>query len=440
MHGDLGVAAAGKIHFSIEAFAGCLPDVIEILFLVAGVDAEKHVAVRKAMNKDVVHRAAMFIEERRVMGLPGFELAGVVGGNVVDEIECLRAADFDFAHVTDVEEADGCADGRVFLNDAGVLDGHVPTAKIDHFGFAGEVSFEERGAEQVGGFGHGRRESKFQGNIGRGWGILGARPGNMLKTSIVILVLLMPAKITAAADKKWELAWHDEFSGPANTAPDGRKWTHDLGGDGWGNHELEEYTNRTANAFLDGHGHLAIRAIRTGPNQYMSARLKTEGRFAVKYGKIEARIKIPPGQSLWPAFWMLGDTVSTEGWPACGEIDVMENIGKEPGTVYGTVHGPGYSGDRAIANRTKDSHRSALSERFHVYGVEWSPKRIVFLLDGRRYATVTRENLPNGAKWVFDHPFFLLLNLAVGGNWPGNPHASTRFPQTMLVDWVRVWR
>jgi beta-glucanase (GH16 family) len=262
----------------------------------------------------------------------------------------------------------------------------------------------------------------------------------MLKTSTITLALLVNMTITAAPNDKWVLAWHDEFNGRANTAPDEKKWTHDVGGNGWGNHELEEYTDKTANAFLDGHGHLAIRAIRTEENKYTSARLKTERRFEVKYGKIEARIKITGGQGLWPAFWLLGNTVPSVGWPECGEIDVMENIGKEPDTVHGTVHGPGYAGGKAITSRTKDRQNNSFSKGFHVYGAEWSSQRIIFYLDGSPYSTVTRGQVPKGSKWVFDHPFFLLLNLAVGGDWPGNPDHSTQFPQTMLIDWVRVWK
>jgi beta-glucanase (GH16 family) len=236
----------------------------------------------------------------------------------------------------------------------------------------------------------------------------------------------------------WHVVWSDEFNGAAGTAPDATKWTYDLGGGGWGNQELEVYTDRRDNSFQDGEGHLVIRAIKDASGGYTSARIKTQGKFAIRYGKIEARIKIPFGQGMWPAFWMLGDDLDTVGWPKCGEIDVMENIGKEPAIVHGTVHGPGYSGAGGISAQYELAGSPRLADDFHVYAVEWSPQLIEFFIDGISYAKVTPASLPKGAAWVYDHPFFLLLNVAVGGGWPGNPDASTTFPQSMLVDWVRV--
>jgi beta-glucanase (GH16 family) len=178
--------------------------------------------------------------------------------------------------------------------------------------------------------------------------------------------------------------------------------------------------------------------MKTASGGFTSARIKTQGKFAVEYGKVEARMKIPRGQGLWPAFWMLGGDIATAGWPKCGEIDIMENIGKEPSIVHGTVHGPGYSGKDGISSQFSLKSGRRLSDRYHVYGVEWAPDSIRFLLDGKAYATVTPASLPRGAHWVYDRPFFLLLNVAVGGAWPGNPDHTTVFPQTMLVDWVRV--
>ena len=160
--------------------------------------------------------------------------------------------------------------------------------------------------------------------------------------------------------------------------------------------------------------------------------------FAVQYGKIEAHIKIPRGQGMWPAFWMLGGNDSEVGWPKCGEIDAMENIGKEASVVHGTVHGPGYSGKGGISSQHQLPGAPALADDFHIYGVEWSPESINFFIDGISYGAVTPASLPKGAAWVYDHPFFLILNVAVGGGWPGNPDETTIFPQTMLVDWVRV--
>ena len=180
-----------------------------------------------------------------------------------------------------------------------------------------------------------------------------------------------------------------------------------------------------------------IRAIRTAEGKYTSGRIKTQGLFEVQYGKIEARIKLPGGQGIWPAFWMLGKDISVPGvgWPRSGEIDVMENIGKEASTIHGTVHGPGYSGAKSIS-----AARTLSRSGFHVYGIEWSAQSIKFLVDGEVYSTVTKSSLPDGAGWAFDKPFFLLLNLAVGGNWPGNPDSTTRFPQSLVVDWVKAWQ
>ncbi|MBS1877496.1 MAG: endo-1,4-beta-xylanase [Acidobacteria bacterium] len=237
----------------------------------------------------------------------------------------------------------------------------------------------------------------------------------------------------------WKLIWSDEFNGAAGSPPDGSKWAFDLGGGGWGNQELETYTNNAANIFQDGAGNLTVRAVRGPDGQYTSARMKTQGKFEFQYGKAEARIRIPSGQGLWPAFWMLGADIATANWPACGEIDIMENIGREPATVHATVHGPGYSGGGGIGGPANLA-AGRFADDYHVYGVEWSAKTVAFYLDGAKYFEVTPAKLPTGAKWVYDHPFFLLLNVAVGGQWPGNPDATTVFPQQMLVDWVRVYQ
>jgi beta-glucanase (GH16 family) len=236
----------------------------------------------------------------------------------------------------------------------------------------------------------------------------------------------------------WRLAWSDEFDGPANTSPDRTKWTYDLGRTGWGNAELENYTNSTDNAFLDGSSHLVIQALANG-GSYTSGRLKTQGLVGITYGKIEARIQIPYGQGIWPAFWMLGTDIDTAGWPRCGEIDIMENIGKEPSTVHGTIHGPGYSGSKGIGAPYALPAGQRFSDEFHVFAVLWEHDSIEFQVDGRAYKRITPADLPSGTQWVHGHPFFLLLNLAVGGNWPGNPDATTHFPQRMIVDWVRVY-
>ncbi len=217
----------------------------------------------------------------------------------------------------------------------------------------------------------------------------------------------------------------------------------ETGGGGWGNNELESYTNRVQNAHIQD-GNLVITAQKetyTGTDgvtrDYTSARLKSSGLFEQKYGRFEARIKIPQGQGLWPAFWMLGNNIASVGWPTCGEIDIMENIGKEPAMVHGSMHGPGYSGGSPLTG-TYTLPAGKFADDFHVFAVEWEPNVIRFYVDNNLYETRTPADIP-GKTWVYDHPFFLLLNVAVGGNWPGDPDATTVFPQRMLVDYVRVY-
>ena len=252
----------------------------------------------------------------------------------------------------------------------------------------------------------------------------------------------------SAADNPaaWNLVWSDEFNGPSGSAVDSTKWSFDVGGKGWGNDELETYTGRTANAQLEG-GSLVIKAIKetfTGADKitrnYTSARLLTKNKFSQAYGRFEARIKIPYGQGIWPAFWMLGNNIDTLRWPNCGEIDIMENIGREPSMVHGTFHGPGYSGGNGIGAAYTLTGGKKFSDDFHRFAVEWEPNIMRFYVDGNLYQTRTPLDLPAGTSWVFDHPFFIILNVAVGGGWPGNPDATTAFPQQMLVDYVRVYR
>ncbi len=243
------------------------------------------------------------------------------------------------------------------------------------------------------------------------------------------------------------LTWADDFNGPAGSAPDGGKWRHDVGGHGWNNQELEYYTTSTSNASLDGNGHLVITARRENPAgygcwygscQYTSARLVTSGQFTQAYGRFEASIKIPRGQGMWPAFWMQGDNFGSVGWPANGEIDVMENIGREPGTNHGSLHGPGYFGGNSITGTYTLPGGAALADSFHTYTVDWAPDAITFYVDGIQYERRTPADT-RGNRWVFDHPLFILLNVAVGGTWPGSPDGSTSFPQQMVVDYVHVF-
>ncbi len=257
----------------------------------------------------------------------------------------------------------------------------------------------------------------------------------------------------------WTLAWSDEFSGAAGVAPDARYWNHDIGGWGWGNNEWEYYTDKTDNAALDGSGNLVITAkpedtgtttlecdygpsgSGTQPCAYTSARLLTKDKIDFTYGRVEARIKIPYGQGIWPAFWMLGSDISSNPWPGSGEIDIMENIGKtgEQSNVYGTIHGPGYSGGSGIGSGPYDTGVT-LHDDFHTYAIEWEPTQIRWYFDGYNYFTANKSDVPAGREWVFDKPFFILMNVAVGGNWPGYPDNTTTFPQSMVVDYVRVYQ
>jgi beta-glucanase (GH16 family) len=262
----------------------------------------------------------------------------------------------------------------------------------------------------------------------------------MLLAVATVAVSLTGGLFAASRNDRAEAAigpvtWEDNFDGAANTPPSSARWRYDLGGGGWGNGELQTYTNSTNNVALDGQGRLVITARRESNGSYTSGRILTSQTFTQRYGRFEARIQIPRGQGIWPAFWMLGNDIGTVGWPNSGEIDIMENIGREPNTVHGTVHGPGYSGGAAIGGgRTIGA---PLADGFHTYAVEWSPNLIIWYLDGSEYFRVTPASL-NGNRWVFDHPFFMILNVAVGGAWPGNPDASTVFPQRMVIDYVRV--
>lgn len=244
----------------------------------------------------------------------------------------------------------------------------------------------------------------------------------------------------------WTLVWSDEFNGPVGSGPDTHKWDFDIGGGGWGNQELESYTNRLDNAII-ADGKLVIKAIKenyTGPDgiarEYTSARIKTRGKFTQAYGRFEARIKIPYSQGIWPAFWMLGEDIDQVDWPACGEIDIMENIGREPSIVHGTIHGPGYSGANGLGAPFSFRDQRRFADDFHIYAIEWEPGVVRFYVDDNLYSTRKPADLPSGTRWVYDHPFFMILNVAVGGSWPGSPDSTTVFPQTMQVDYVRVYQ
>ena len=269
---------------------------------------------------------------------------------------------------------------------------------------------------------------------------------NLLLRFVAVVAAISAPVAASEPAEGWTLIWADEFSQPDSSSPDPAKWTFDLGGGGWGNNELQTYTSRTNNCRIEG-GQLIIEARKetfTGGDgrtrEYTSARLKTKDKGSWTYGRIEARLQVPRGAGIWPAFWMLGAAFDTVGWPACGEIDIMEYIGREPGKVFGTVHGPGYSGGGGISQSYTFPGGVAVADDFHVFAVEWRTNQIQWFVDGRCYFTVTPASLPAGKQWVFDRPHFVLLNLAVGGNWPGPPNAETVFPQRFRVDYVRVYR
>lgn len=247
----------------------------------------------------------------------------------------------------------------------------------------------------------------------------------------------------AIVDRDYQLVWEDNFDGSAGKAPDASKWVYDIGigpgNDGWGNQELQFYTNRSENVALDGTGNLAITARRESyaGRGFTSARLNTKGVFAQAYGRFEARIKLPWGPGIWPAFWMLGANIDQVTWPQCGEIDIMEYRGQEPNLIYGSVHGPGYSGGAAIT-KSYGFTNDRFDVDFHVFAVEWGKEFIDYYVDEVLYQRLTPEDTPG--EWVYNQPFFIIMNIAVGGNFVGFPTSQTPFPQTMLVDYVKVYK
>jgi beta-glucanase (GH16 family) len=271
-----------------------------------------------------------------------------------------------------------------------------------------------------------------------------APPSQSKRTLSRVFLLLLATLAAQAQSPRWHLTWSDEFNAPNGTPPDPANWNIVTGGKGFGNQELETYTARPAN-IQQQDGNLVITARKEdliGPDgvarNYTSARINTQNHFAQKYGRFEARIKIPSGQGIWPAFWMLGDDHDTAHWPNCGEIDILETIG-ETDAVHSTIHGKGYSGGKSISTKFTLPAGQQVDTDFHLYSVEWSPTDIKFFFDDHLIVERTPASLPPNTKWAFDHPFYVLLNLAVGGNWPGNPDATTVFPQQMLVDYVRVY-
>jgi len=238
-------------------------------------------------------------------------------------------------------------------------------------------------------------------------------------------------------NKDWKLSWSDEFN--FNGAPDSTKWGLEVGGNGWGNHELENYTTSLKNAFVSD-GTLKINAIHENKdgNQYTSARLVTKGKKAFTYGKIEIRAKLAAGRGLWPAIWMLGANANKVGWPACGEIDIMEHVGYEKDSILGTIHTKAYN----HVLGTQKSRKTYIDDpygKFHQYSIEWTPEKIDFFLDNKLFNHFENEHKTT-AEWPFDSPFFLVMNIAVGGGLGGKMGVDeSAFPATMQVDYVRVY-
>lgn len=263
------------------------------------------------------------------------------------------------------------------------------------------------------------------------------RTSRIISLAGLVFVILGCSNSSGPEQPTWRIVWQDEFNSPAGTPPDSTRWVYDIGTN-WGNNQLEYDTDRIENSSQDGLGNLAIIAREESymGSNYTSARILTRGLFEPAAGRFEARMQMPRGRGLWPAFWLLGANFDSIGWPACGEIDIMEYRGQEPSTIHGSVHGPGYSGGQAVTKRF-DLVGGRFDTGFHIFAIEWRNNEIKWFVDGTLYHTVTPATVPG--TWVFDHPFYIILNLAVGGNFVGPPDASTTFPQSLLIDWVRVY-
>jgi beta-glucanase (GH16 family) len=241
--------------------------------------------------------------------------------------------------------------------------------------------------------------------------------------------------------KNWELVWEDNFDGSERQSPSASNWTYDIGTgvNGWGNQQLEYNSDRPENVSLDGEGNLIIVAKEDtlGGQDYSSARIITRGLFEVQHGRIEARMKLPWGQGIWPAFWLLGSNIEEVGWPQCGEIDIMEYRGQNPSTILGSVHGPGYSAGNSVTDEFT-LFNDRFDTNYHVFSIEWDENEINYFVDGQNYFTVTPEDV--SGEWVFNNNFNIIINLAVGGTFVGLPDDNTVFPQTLYVDYVRVYK
>jgi beta-glucanase (GH16 family) len=278
---------------------------------------------------------------------------------------------------------------------------------------------------------------------------------HMVRRLQLLAIAAVVATALPAHAQTWNLVWSDEFNGAAGTFPDATKWNYDVGNNGgWGNGESQFYcaagsnaapcSAANPNAFMNGGGSLVIRARRDAGGTWTSARMLTSGKFTVQYGRIEARMRLVAASGLWPAFWMLGSNIGSVGWPSCGEIDIMEwVVNYAPNVTSSALHGPGYSGGGNIGVQAGFPNGSRVDDpNYHIYGVEWSPNQIRFYRDvpTNVIRTMTPANIPAGTTWAYNHPFFILLNQAVGGNWFPGPDGSTPPVNDVLVDYVRVFQ
>ena len=257
-------------------------------------------------------------------------------------------------------------------------------------------------------------------------------------SSILVIIMGCSTDEKQTVTTMNNLVMQDEFD--VDGAPNSAYWSYNIGtgSNGWGNNELQYYTDRPQNVVVED-GMLKITARREAfmGSSYTSARILTKGKVEQKFGRIEARIKLPLGRGIWPAFWMLGANSDTAIWPQCGEIDIMEYLGSNPITAFGTLHGPGYSGGESISkNYTLTNSR--FDTEFHIFGIEWGKDYVNFYIDDKLYNQITPKDVPG--EWVFNEPFYIILNVAVGGNLPGPPNTETTFPQTMLVDYIRIYQ
>jgi beta-glucanase (GH16 family) len=257
----------------------------------------------------------------------------------------------------------------------------------------------------------------------------------LLSSFLLVASCSMDEKQTVTTMHK--LVVEDNFD--TDGAPNSNIWNFEIGTgqNGWGNDEMQYYTDRPENIVVaDGMLKITARKEAFMGASHTSARIFTKGKVDQKFGRIEARIKLPLGKGLWPAFWMLGSDFETVGWPNCGEIDIMEYLGNNPASVFGTIHGPGYSGAASIS-KSYSIPNSRFDTDFHIFGIEWGENYINFYVDDVLYNQMTPASVPG--EWVFNKPFYIILNVAVGGNLPGAPNNQTAFPQQMLVDYVRIY-